>query len=1298
MQSSHPSELELRQFASGDLADGRFEEVAAHLEGCESCGELLRKPGAFKKLGANKSTEVHQPISERPGSVVGPYKLLQKLGEGGMGAVYMAEQEKPVRRMVALKIIKPGMDSRQVIARFEAERQALAMMDHHHIAKVLDAGTTDTGRPYFAMELVKGVPITEYCDKNKLTPRERLEMFIPVCQAIQHAHQKGIIHRDIKPSNVLVTLYDGKPVPKVIDFGIAKATQQKLTERTMFTGIGQILGTFEYMSPEQAEMNQLDVDTRTDVYSLGVMLYELLTGTTPITKDKLRNVGLEEMLRTIRETEPPKPSTRLSDSAAASPSVSSVRKTEPGKLSKFVRGDLDWIVMKALEKDRTRRYETANGLAADVQRFLNDEAVAACPPSASYKFRKFARRNKAMLATGTAIAGILLVSTFVSTGLAIWAVRAEQKASENEAAATSALAAEQKAREEEQQQRELAVANAAKAKREAAKSREVAAFLTAMLEGVGPSVARGRDTKMLTEILDKTAERIETDLANQPEIQSELHITIGNVRHDLGQHEQAEQHFRALLRIRQQLHGPSHPLVADALEQIGNQLASQSKYGEAEAIYRESLAMSRALFGDTHPDVARSLHSIGNLFSVHLGKHADAEEILRQSLTTYEQCEGDNPFAIAHGLLSLGGSIISQLTKEDEYNERLDEVRSLWQRALDIVRVLDGDEYRTHEAKIYHALAYMSLEFNEDALKGEELYWKAYQARSSVSDGELAAYGYLASISSLQFQQAKYQASLETMQRSMEAANELYGTENSKAAVAVSLYAKHLYNLGHQSEALNVQRDMLVRLRSSLSDNHSAISVATFNLAYFLTSGGSDPRNAQESAELIREAWKIDREAYGEDSQQSSRIARFLSNALCMAGAVDDAVNVINQAALADKKGIWHHAGPLNLLAGEPTRNHAIFRHALDVVDPTKDARAARRAATAILVDGNASAEFMARATAFAEQAAEADNGPKFDLCLAMARYRQRRYAEADQLLEPYLERVVDLDDRERLLALTVSAMSLLQQDKLELANERLDELGMLSVCKIQPPSRTLYNKYLLAAWFLQSELRSLLPEDKFDSFSPAQRMDLGLDRLARHVHRHADDLKAAHDLAVLYAWLRRDEEHHAVCERLMKTASEGDDVEGYYWAAKSFLVCPSQNSRLIEHARALAEKAAASVDADNLTHDTANKLSAYLSFCALAEMRLGNHGAADQLLQKAEPIISFDHRGKWSAIRAMNHSLSGRTEQAQADLEVAELMIRPAPSRSEVSIELIGPSSSRLLLEEAQSLVAENRGETTAH
>ena len=375
-------------------------------------GSFLECPPASPtvSIDSSRSTEVS-------GTVIGPYKLLQPVGEGGMGTVYMAQQTEPVKRAVALKIIKAGTDTRQVIARFEAERQALALMDHPNIAKVFDAGTTDLGQPYFVMELVKGVSITRYCDEHRLTPRQRLELVIPVCQAVQHAHQKGIIHRDLKPSNVLIAPYDGRPVVKVIDFGVAKATGQRLTEKTLFTDFGAVVGTLEYMSPEQAELNNQDIDTRSDIYSLGVLLYELLAGTTPLDRKRLKEAAFIELLRVIREVEPPKPSTRLSNSKDSLPTISAQRQTEPAKLTKLVRGELDWIVMKALEKDRNRRYETAIGLASDIQRYLRDEPVTACLPSMPYRLRKFARRHKAAVSM-VSLAAIALIALGVAGLLA----------------------------------------------------------------------------------------------------------------------------------------------------------------------------------------------------------------------------------------------------------------------------------------------------------------------------------------------------------------------------------------------------------------------------------------------------------------------------------------------------------------------------------------------------------------------------------------------------------------------------------------------------------------------------------------------------------------------------------------------------------------------------------------------------------------------------------------------------------------------------------------------------------------
>jgi serine/threonine protein kinase len=360
-----------------------------------------------------------------PHSHIGPYTLLEQLGEGGMGTVYLAEQEQPVRRRVALKIIKTGMDSAQIVARFEAERQALALMDHPNIATVLDVGATAAGLPYFAMELVAGVPIATFCDEQRLSTRERLQLFVPVCQAIQHAHQKGIIHRDIKPSNVLVTLSDGKPVPKVIDFGLAKATEQRPAERTMFTQYGAVVGTLQYMSPEQAEMSPEGVDTRSDVYSLGALLYELLTGTAPLGQEQLSQASFSEVLKMVASVEPRRPSAQLSSSDHL-PAIAAARRTEPAKLPRLLKGELDWIVMKCLEKDRARRYESASALARDIEHFLADEPVDACPPSASYRMRRFARKYRGPLAAAFAFAVLLISAAAVSTWQAMRATRAER--------------------------------------------------------------------------------------------------------------------------------------------------------------------------------------------------------------------------------------------------------------------------------------------------------------------------------------------------------------------------------------------------------------------------------------------------------------------------------------------------------------------------------------------------------------------------------------------------------------------------------------------------------------------------------------------------------------------------------------------------------------------------------------------------------------------------------------------------------------------------------------------------------
>ncbi len=493
---------------------------------------------------AMDATQANSGSSQQPGSVIaGRYKLLEAIGEGGMGTVWVAEQTQPVRRKVALKLVKPGMDSKQVLARFDAERQALALMDHPNIAKVFDGGVTDEGRPFFAMEYVKGMPLTEYCDQVRLSLEERLRLFVPICQAVQHAHQKGIIHRDLKPSNVLICLYDGKPVPKVIDFGLAKAMFQPLTEQTLHTGHGLMLGTPLYMSPEQAEHNNLDVDTRTDVYSLGVMLYELLTGTTPLEKAQLKDALFGEILRLIKEVEPPKPSTRVSTNALRA-SIAAQRSLEPEQLGRSIRGDLDWIVMKALDKERDRRYETANGLARDLERFLNQEAVEACPPSTVYRLKKQFQKHRAAISTAAAFLLLLCIGAGISTWQAYRATIAEattreqrDKAIQNErqaldakSAESTARIAEEQARADESQQRGVAETQRAEAEKqrdEAQRLQQEAIARSAQLEKLS------EEQRRVIYASDMNLVRLESQRGNLPRMREILHAQLPIEQADL---------------------------------------------------------------------------------------------------------------------------------------------------------------------------------------------------------------------------------------------------------------------------------------------------------------------------------------------------------------------------------------------------------------------------------------------------------------------------------------------------------------------------------------------------------------------------------------------------------------------------------------------------------------------------------------------------------------------------------------------------------------------------------------------
>ncbi len=596
------------------------------------------------------------------GREVGPYRLLEVIGEGGFGTVYLGEQTEPIRRKVAVKVIKLGMDTKQVIARFEAERQALALMDHTHIAKVYDAGATMDGRPYFAMELLRGVPITKYCDEHQLSVRQRLALFAQVCRAVQHAHQKGVIHRDIKPSNVLVTLQDGEPSPKIIDFGIAKATCEPLVQRTLFTAFRQLMGTPEYMSPEQVEMSELGVDSRSDVYSLGVVLYELLTGTTPIDRGTLRNAALTDVERTIREVEPPKPSRRVSTPGPELMSVARHRQTEPRGLRRLIRGDLDWIVMKALEKDRTRRYDSASAFAADIERYLNNEPVLAGPPGAVYQFRKLIVRHKAPF-------GFLAALLVLLTGFGVWMSLLYARADSLRLEAEDNLFRAQNAEK--------------RAQTEAKAAQEIVDFLVGLFAAPHPLRSQGSDV-LAREILDRGARRIRDELDDQPETQATLMDTIGHVYANLGMYDDAVALLRRALAIRRERLGPEHALTLSTTNSLARALMFNGGQAEAEHILREAMAIGRRTLGDDHRETVKSMTNLAWALQSE-GRLAEAEVLYRKALAIQRRVLGNDELATLASVGSLAWVL--------EHLRKFEEAEALAREALETTRRLHGDDH-----------------------------------------------------------------------------------------------------------------------------------------------------------------------------------------------------------------------------------------------------------------------------------------------------------------------------------------------------------------------------------------------------------------------------------------------------------------------------------------------------------------------------------------------------------------------------------------------------------------------------
>jgi eukaryotic-like serine/threonine-protein kinase len=671
-----------RLLESADLAEGFLEKPLV-----SQAGPLLREamedfePGSATpppEDPTGTSTLTTPAPSGSPVERIGPYRLLQKIGEGGMGEVWLAEQTEPVRRRVALKLIKAGMDTKQVIARFEAERQALALMEHPAIAKVYEAGETPRGLPYFAMEYVAGEPITAYCDRHRLGMAERLDLFARVCDGVQHAHQKGVIHRDLKPSNVLVAIQDGKPVPKIIDFGVAKATAQRLTEKTMFTELGVLIGTPEYMSPEQAEMTGLDVDTRTDVYALGVMLYELLTGALPFESKELRQAGYDEIRRRIREVDPPRPSTRVSTLGEKATHAAKNRRTEPRQLAGRLRGDLDWIVMKALEKDRTRRYGSPAELAADLGRHLDHEPVVAGPPSASYRARKFVRRHR----VGVALATLALVG-LVAFGVAM------------------AIQARTIARERDRAER-------------------VSEFLVGLFNVSDPSEARG-NAITAREVLDKGVEKIQRELTNEPEVQARLKLTMGTVFKNLGLAPKAEPLVRQAVEARRRVLGPEHPDTLRAQREMARVKDSLGRYKEAENLLLETVATQRRVLGDDHPDTLDSEEYLAVIYE-RQGRFDESKKLAREVLEARRRVLGDDDPRTLWSMSNVGFAFM--LTGQ------MPEAEKLYREAIERRRRVSGED---HPDTLWVMNNYGILLEAQGRLKeAEQLFLQVIEARRRV--------------------------------------------------------------------------------------------------------------------------------------------------------------------------------------------------------------------------------------------------------------------------------------------------------------------------------------------------------------------------------------------------------------------------------------------------------------------------------------------------------------------------------------------------------------------------------------